>query len=350
MANGQFTREEIASQSTTWRRVLAGFDPERLYPYQLAQDEADRQFIVTGCGSTYYLSRSAAAHLSSCGIRACAYPASEILYFTESLPRRNVWLLAISRSGATTETLWAVRQFRQHAPGGKVIAITCCPDSDLTHNADVSLVASDAQEKSVVQTRSFTSMLLLSQALAMVLTGRFDGLAHLETLPSKLLDLVERTANLSRSLGEDLSLERFFFLGGGAFYGLASEAMLKTKEMTLAWSEAYHPMEIRHGPMSVIDSRALVVGLMSDSGCEAEASVLREMKNRGGRTLALVEDAGILCDNDVDYAVELRSGLTEWERGALYMPLIHWMAYHRALKKGLDPDRPKNLTAFVELK
>jgi glucosamine--fructose-6-phosphate aminotransferase (isomerizing) len=349
MTKGQFIREEIASQPATWASVLAHFEQERPHLEPLIREGANQRFVVTGCGSTYYLSISAAAHLRQHGISAWAYPGSEVLHFTETVPQKDVWLLAISRSGATTETLWAVDRFRQHAPGGKVIAITCYPDSELAHRADIALVASDAQENSIVQTRSFTSMFLLSQALTTVLAGKPDGLARLKTLPDKLPDLLERTADLSRTLGEDLSLQRFFFLGGGPFYGLASEAMLKTKETSLTWSEAYHPMEFRHGPMSVVDSQAVVVGFLSDSGFEAEANVLREVKNIGGRTLVLAENVSAFKDNDADYAVELRSGLSEWERGALYLPIIHWMVYYRGLKKSLDPDRPTNLAAVVKL-
>lgn len=350
MTKGQFTREEIASQPTTWESVLAGFEQERPRLESFVQGGANRRFIVTGCGSTYYLSLSVAANLNRHGISAWAYPASEVLYFTETTPQEDIWLLAISRSGTTTETLWAVDRFRQHAPGGKVIAITCYPDSELVHRADISLVASAAQENSIVQTRSFTSMFLLSQALTAVLTGKPDGLARLKTLPGRLSNLLAQTADLPRMLGEDLSLQRFFFLGGGPLYGLASEAMLKTKETSLTWSEAYHPLEFRHGPRSVVDNEALVVGFLSDSGFEAEASVLREVKETGGRTLVLAEDTNAFTDGDVTHAVALQSGLSEWERGVLYLPLIHWMAYYRGLKKSLDPDRPTNLAAVVELK
>jgi glucosamine--fructose-6-phosphate aminotransferase (isomerizing) len=349
MANGQFTRAEIASQSATWTSVLARFEREYLHLVQNSGRESNYQFVVTGCGSTYYLSMSTAALLNLHGIRAYAYPASELLYFTEIMPREEVWLMAISRSGATTETLWATNRFRQHAAGGKVLAITCDPDSDLAQSADIAVIASDAQESSVVQTRSFTSMFLLSQALAAVLAGKSNRLARLKTLPDKLPGLLERTMTLARSIGEDLSIQRFFFLGGGPLYGLASEAMLKTKEMALTWSEAYHPLELRHGPKSVVDKETLIVALMSDSGLGAEVRVLREMKELGARTLALVEEVDNLDEDSVDYVVELQSGLTEWERGVLYMPFIHWMVYHRAVRKALDPDKPTNLSAVVEL-
>ena len=209
--------------------------------------------------------------------------------------------------------------------------------------------ADHAQEQSVAQTRSFTSMLLLVQALVAVARGDAPALERLERLPGVLEDLVDRLGDLAQELGTDERIERFFFLGGGPLYGLANEAMLKTKEMSLSYAEAYHPMEVRHGPMSMVDERALVVGLLSDTGLEEEISVLRDMKGLGALTLALIEDDSAFTDWRADHVVALNSGLDAWERGALYLPVVQRLAYHRAVAKDLDPDQPHNLKAVVEL-
>jgi glucosamine--fructose-6-phosphate aminotransferase (isomerizing) len=192
-------------------------------------------------------------------------------------------------------------------------------------------------------------MFILSQCFGGVLAGD-DGLVdRLKTLPKALEKLLVRVGDLPRELGEDESLQRFFFLGGGPNYGLACEAMLKTKEMTRSWAEAFHPLEFRHGPMSVVNDQTLVVCLVSDSQEEAEAHVLRDLQKLGARILVLTEQASRSDWSGMEYVVELCSGLNEWERGALYLPVIHWMDYYRTLAKGLDPDQPTNLTAVVEL-
>jgi glucosamine--fructose-6-phosphate aminotransferase (isomerizing) len=213
------------------------------------------------------------------------------------------------------------------------------------------LVAPDAQEHSVAQTRSFTSMLLLTQALAATLVQENDEgmLERLHRLPGALEGLANRLGDLPRELGADLGIERLFFLGGGPLHGLANEAMLKIKEMSLSYSEAYYPLEFRHGPMSMVDEHTLVVGFLSDTGLALELHVLEDMDGLGARTLALVEDGSVLAGWRADHVVELCSGLNEWERGPLYLPVLQLMAYHRALAKGLDPDRPHNLEAVVEM-
>jgi glucosamine--fructose-6-phosphate aminotransferase (isomerizing) len=349
MTNGIYTRNEIEQQSKAWTETLAGFSRQERTLVDALAGMGKEPWLVIGCGSTYYASLGAAAMLRRFGIASWAFPSSEIVYFDDLLPPGEMHLLAISRSGTTTETQWAVERFRKKFPRSKVVSITTQPESPLARGSDLILSAEAAREQSVAQTRSFTSMFILSQCLAGVLAGDPGLVGRLEKLPPALDRLVGQTSNLARQLGEDRSLQRFFFLGAGPNYGLACEAMLKTKEMTRSWAEAFHPLEFRHGPMSVVDEQSLVTCFVSDSEQEAETRLVRNMKKLGARILVLTEDASRTDWNGIEYVVELRSGLNEWERGALNLPFIHWMDFHRTLAKGLDPDQPTNLTAVVEL-
>jgi glucosamine--fructose-6-phosphate aminotransferase (isomerizing) len=349
MAKDSHTWQEIRSQPDVWRATLDAFVTDQAALARFLGKADPDQIITVGCGSTHYLAHTAAAVLArGAGLSVRALPSSELWLYPGTLCTAKTMLLAISRSGTTTETLWALERFRQ-ANGGPVMAVTCYPQSLLAQQADLALAAPKAQEKSVAQTRSFTSMLLLVQALAATSAGDEEMLGRLRRLPDALADLVERVGDLPQRLGTDGNIERFFFLGGGPLYGLACEAMLKTKEMSLSYAEAYYPLEFRHGPMSMVDERTLVVGLLSDTGLAAECRVLEDMHKLGARTLALVEDASALANWRAGDVVELRSGLSEWERGALTLPVLQRLAYHRAIWKGLDPDRPQNLTAVVEL-
>ncbi len=346
---GSYTWQEILSQPQVWRATLEIFATGRAaLEGFLAQVDFDR-IIVVGCGSTHYLAQTAAVTLMHrAGVPARGLPASELWLFPAAVRSGRPLLLAVSRSGSTTETLRALERFRE-ANGGPVLAVTCYPESPLARQADFVLLAPDAQEHSIAQTRSFTSMLLLTQALAATLAKDEGMLERLHWLPNALEDLVARLEDLPQRLGVDRSIEQFFFLGGGPLYGLASEAMLKTKEMSLSYAEAYYPLEFRHGPMSMVDGHTLVLGFLSDSGLAEELRVLQNMQGLGARTVALVEDSAALSGWLADHVVELRSSLSEWERGPLYLPVAQRMAYHRAVAKGLNPDRPHNLEAVVEL-
>ncbi len=343
------TWQEIASQPQVWQATLTRLKTNRDNLQSFIDEHAPEQALVIGCGSTYYLSRAAAATLNHhAGIAARALPSSELWLYGRAPRQKRTMLLAVSRSGTTTETLWATDRFQAECDGPALV-VTCYPDSPLAQKADLVLACPEAQEESVAQTRSFSSMYLLTLGLSALLAPDQTMLDRLERLPAALTSLIERLGNLSQQLGQDERIQRFFFLGSGALYGLACEAMLKTKEMSLSYSEAYHAMEFRHGPMSMVDEQSLVVGLLSDVGLERELGVLRDMQALGGRTLALIDDAARLGDTRPDYVVELKSDLDEWTRGALCLPVLQRIAFHRAIAKGLNPDRPHNLKAVIEL-
>jgi len=349
MTAGSCTWREISSQPDTWRAALAGFRETEQARRTFLHRLENRQIALIGCGSTHYLAQSAAACMShACGVSTRALPSSELWMYPELVQPEASALIAISRSGTTTETLWATRRFRE-VGGGPILAITCHPDSPLAGLADFVLGIPSAQEQSIAQTRSFTSMFVVFLALTALFDQKEASLEHLLSLPGTLAKLIERMGDAPRQAGEDLSLGQIIYLGGGPLFGLASEAMLKTMEMSITPSQAFHPLEYRHGPMSLVGRDTLVVALMTDSGAPSEIRVLQDLKRLGARTLILAEDASRLEHLAPDYLIEIGSGMDEWERAPLYLPPLQHLAYRRALAKGLDPDRPRNLTAVVEL-
>jgi glucosamine--fructose-6-phosphate aminotransferase (isomerizing) len=101
--------------------------------------------------------------------------------------------------------------------------------------------------------------------------------------------------------------------------------------------------------MSMVNGATLVVGLVSDTAAQQELQVLQDMQALGARVLAIVDDASVLAAWHPDHLIELRSGLDEGARAPLYLPPLQLMALHRALTKGLTPDRPTHLSAVVTL-
>jgi glutamine---fructose-6-phosphate transaminase (isomerizing) len=351
MANGAFTRDEIASQPAVWRATLDAMSVQLAQQAEALAGLATRPWVVTGCGSTYYLSLHAASLLCHIGIQAVAVPASELVYFPQADLPRDFVLLTISRSGTTSETLWAMDTYRRSQAGrGKIVAITCVPDTPMIEKADIVLLSEAAREQSVAQTRSFSSMVIMAHCLAAALAGNPEAFERLQALPAKLEGIAAAYVPLMEQIGRDLSIDRIFFLGSGPNYGLASEMMLKTKEMSASWSEAYHTLEFRHGPVSVIAPSALVVGLVSDQAAAQELQVLKEMKPHGARTLAFCEQKGDLDWSGVDPVIEVHSGLDDWQRPVLYLPLVQMLAFYRAIARGADPDQPEKLTQVIVLK
>lgn len=347
---GKHTLREILSQPAAWERSLQAYDSRASQVESLWRREQVDQVLFIGCGSTHYLSMAAAALFQALNaVPSRAQPASELLLHPESvvLPGKNTLLVAISRSGETTETLRATAYFREKM-GGPMLVITCDENSALAKLADLALVAEGAQEESVAQTRSFTSMTLLAVALAAHLSERVS-MDALPSLPEQGQRLINSHHRLAQELGEQSGLERFFFLGSGELYGIACEAMLKMKEMSLSHSEAYHPLEFRHGPMSMVNKSSLTIGLLSDAARGHELAVLEQMRTLGAQVLILASEGQDLPKGKGAHAVRLPSELPQWARIPLYLPVLQLMAYYRAMGRGLDPDRPTHLDAVVRL-
>lgn len=330
------TYHEIKSQTEAWAQAL-----NLVRPVSLPDAARYEQVIFTGCGSTYYLSVVAATlYQELAGRAARAVPASELLLNPQIVVQNNIsqLLVAISRSGTTTETVRAAGKFKAERHGDVVVISNY--DEALSRLADVNIVIDKGQEESMAQTRSFASMFVAVSAFCARMAGRDDLVDAMGGLPEIGNWVMGRYEAYARELGENLDFDRFYFLGSGIRYGLACEANLKMKEMTLTHSEPFHFLEFRHGPMSMVNKNTVVVGMLSNENRSHEARVLAEMKMLGATVIALGE-------SDAD--VELGSQIPESVRGVLYLPVLQLMAFHRSVAKGLNPDRPNNLTAVVKL-
>ena len=339
---GFHTRQEILSQPGVWKDILEQMKMQAGDIRGLFQPGAFHNIILTGCGSTYYLSLAAASAMQNlCRIPSRGMPASEIWLYSnmEYLRSETTLLVAVSRSGETTETIRACQAFRSRK-GRKILTLSCYPGSELSRLGDVNMVFPAAQEKSVAQTRAFSSLYLALIGIAVLASGAESELNELFGLPRLCSQVIESAQKPAQELGRNLELERFFFLGSGFCYGLACELSLKMKEMSLSYSEPFHFMEFRHGPMSMINERSLVFGLLSSNNSHYEIAVLEEMEKRGARTLMIGEETSNLAFN---------SSMAAPIYNPLYLPAGQLLAYERALAKGLDPDKPHNLTSVVKL-
>lgn len=345
LALGERTREEILSQTAGWHQAVEVVDKEALALSAAAPKPSGRPVVFTGCGSTYYLGLAAAAHLRELTCWATAgMPASQ-LWLDRLCWEPGDTLIAVSRSGSTSETLFAADAF--HSMTGKwPITIQCDPDAPLRTKGSVSLIIPSAAEKSVAQTRSFASMFIAAECINAVWAKRNDIRDCLYNLPEAGQHVLEAAVLFARTWGPRLDLDRVYFLGSGIRYGLACEASLKMKEMSLSHSEPFHFLEFRHGPKSMVTETTLVVGLVSDYNRDQELRVLSEMSALGASVITLgehVEPIGQGASFSFD------SEVVENAREVLYLPPLQLLALERAVAKGLNPDLPRNLDAVVQL-
>ena len=336
------TWNEIISQPAAWAATIDQLRDQADELRALYRDGGYESVLFTGCGSPYYLALAAAAALQElAGIPARGVPASELWLSPRvaHAARGRTLLVALSRSGETTETIRACQSFSERG-AGEVLTLSCYPDRPLTALGALNVVLPAGQEHSLAQTRAFTTLHLTSLYLAALWAGRRDMLDELERLPAAGRRLLDNYGELASRLGRDGSIDRFYFLGSGSRYGLACELSLKMKEMSLSQSEPFHVLEFRHGPQAMVTPSTLLVGLIGESSRAHELTMLDDMRALGGRTLAIGEQG-------LDVAFD--SGLSQAARDLLYLPVGQLLAFERALHNGLDPDRPTNLSAVVKL-
>jgi fructoselysine-6-P-deglycase FrlB-like protein len=294
MGREPFVHTEIMSQPGCWRRAVeVAARSQELLPRD------GERVAVAGCGTSWFMAQAYASLREATGRgETDAFAASEM-----PRGRRYDRLLAITRSGTTTEVLELLHQVRGRQP---TLAVTADPASAVLDAADQAIVLDFADERSVVQTRFATTTLALLRAslgqdLEPVVAAAEQAVAA--DLPAGLL---ERT--------------QFTFLGSGWTVGLANEAALKMREACSAWAESYPAMEYRHGPISITDARSAVWFLT-----HPPASLPDEV----AVTQALV--------------------LTPTGDPMAELVKVQRLAVALATAKGLDPDRPRNLSRSVIL-
>jgi len=227
-----FIVEEISSQPQMWRRAaeLAGLEANNL-------PVAGQRVAIVGCGTSLYMAQAWAAAREQAG-------QGETDAFTpsEALPRSYDFVVALSRSGTTTEVLDYIRGVSAAA---RTVAVTGSVGSPITEVCGAAVLLDFADERSPMQTRFATSALALLRA-------------HLGGVDiGSLADAAESALTEPLPI-EPAKVRNFVFLGHGLSVGLAREAALKLQEASGAWTEAYPSTEFRHGPNSAIDAGSVV--------------------------------------------------------------------------------------------
>ena len=315
--------------NTTTRSITEQFHYWTLAAVPDLKLRSDQQHVLLGCGTSYYLAQAAAAALNEAGIPSLAVAGSEWLSRPEAYIKADAdpHVLAFSRSGESTETVQAA--IRSRAAGLHVTALTCDAGSSLANNADTVLYSETHPEEGIVMTSSASLMLLGGLRLAGLSVG------GAETLAAQTL-LEQATGRLGTVIA---GKTHFVFLGGGQLYGVAQEGALKLQEMSLSYTQAYHPMEYRHGPVSLVDERTLVVLLYHPGTAEEEAKLAKELSSKGARVI------GLGGPGDLSFEVGGDANL----RALTVLPTLQMLGECVAQAKGLDSVAPRWLTKVVTL-
>jgi glucosamine--fructose-6-phosphate aminotransferase (isomerizing) len=285
--------------------------------------------VIVGCGTSYYLAQVIASAFNLNGRDALAVPGAEWARRRNAYlaDQSNICVIALSRSGESTETVQAVEESRK--AGFLTIAITCEQKSSIARAAAEVVYIPTHPEEGIVMTSSASLMLIAGLRMAGV---ALDG----SIVAAAKAALAATDASIRNLIA---GRTHFVYLGAGAYYGLATEGSLKLQEMSISYSQAFHPMEYRHGPISLVDEDTAAVVIYSPETVDEEAKVVDDIKAKG----AIIVGFG----GPGDLSVSLEG--TGLARALAALPALQILGERVAESKNIDTTAPRHLNKVVVL-
>ncbi len=310
---------------------------------------------IVACGTSLHAGMVARYWLEEiAGIPADVEIASEFRHRDARMTPGGAALF-ISQSGETADTLAALRHAR--AKGQRVLSVVNVPESSMHRESDAVLLTRAGPEIGVASTKAFTTQLTTLAALVIAMAaarGEIDDRARAELghalaeVPARANDVLvhdESIAGIARPIRDATGA---LYLGRGTGYPIALEGALKLKEISYLHAEGYAAGEMKHGPIALIDDRMPVIVIApSDRLFDKTASNMQEVAARGGRVVLLSDANGIARLGDMAEASVELPAVDPFVAPILYAIPVQLLAYHVAVLKGADVDRPRNLAKSV---
>jgi len=311
--------------------------------------------LILACGTSFHAGMVARYWLEGfAGIPCNVEIASEYRY-RDSVPNPKALVITISQSGETADTLAAL----QHAKAiGHRHSLSICnvPESALVRASDLRFLTRAGPEIGVASTKAFTTQLAVLALLTMVLAklrGRLSPeregelLKSLRHLPTALASVLQVEPQVKMWAEKFAGRHHALFLGRGIHYPIAMEGALKLKEISYIHAEAYAAGELKHGPLALVDKFMPVVAIApNDALIEKLKSNLQEVRARGGELHVLADQDTRMTASDGLHVIRMP------DHAGLLSPILHTiplqlLAYHAALERGNDVDKPRNLAKSV---
>lgn len=313
-----------------------------------------RRIIFVACGTSWHASLIGEHLLENfCRIPVEVEYASEFRYRNPVIGEGDV-VIAVSQSGETADTLAAIELAKSR--GAFIYGICNAVGSSIARATHSGTYIHVGPEIGVASTKAFTGqvtvmvMLALTLAKARGMIGTEElitTLTELTNIPSKIekiLTLNDEIKSLSRTF---TYADNFIYLGRGYSYPVALEGALKLKEISYIHAEGYPAAEMKHGPIALIDAEMPIVVVATHNALyDKIISNIQEIKARGGRVIAIVNEGDSVIRKMADYAIEIPSTIECLDPLITTIPL-QMLAYHIAISKGRNVDQPRNLAKSV---
>ncbi len=311
--------------------------------------------LIVACGTSFHAGMVARYWLEGMAGIPCSVEIASEYRYRESVPDARALVVTISQSGETADTIAALNHAR--ALGHKHCLTVCnAPESALVRASELRFLTRAGPEIGVASTKAFTTQLAALLLLAMVLArmrGRLSAererelIVALRHLPVALSHVLQVEGAIRAWAAKFADRPHALFLGRGIHYPIAMEGALKLKEISYIHAEAYPAGELKHGPLALVDENMPVVAIApQDPLLEKLKSNLQEVRARGGELYVLADQGSHIDAADGLHVIRLT------DHAGPLSPILHTLplqllAYHCALLRGTDVDKPRNLAKSV---
>lgn len=353
-----YMQKEIFEQPRAIADTLEGVEgitPTLFGPEAETVFRDTRRILMLACGTSFYAALTSKYWLEAiAGIPVDVEIASEYRYRT-TIPDPGTLVVTISQSGETADTLAALK----HAVAmgmTKTLAICNVAQSALVHECRLAYITRAGVEIGVASTKAFTTQLVALYLLTLVfakLSGRLDAekeaqaLSSLRHIPAAMAGCLALEPSIIAWAERFAGKEDALFLGRGVHYPIALEGALKLKEISYIHAEAYPAGELKHGPLALVDADMPVVTIApNDELLEKLKSNMQEVRARGGELYVFADGDSVIEDTEGMHVIRLAENYGDLSP-ILYIVPLQLLAYHTALARGTDVDKPRNLAKSV---
>lgn len=355
-----FMLKEIFEQPEALRNTIRGrLDPVdgtailsglNLTPRELA---AVRRMVIIGCGTSLHAGMVGKYLFESLADLPTSPEQAAEFRYSNPIVSPDDWVIALSQSGETADTLAAVRESIRK--GALVSGLCNVVGSTIAREAGRGVYLHAGPEISVASTKAFTAQVtaLLMMALKMGRTRRLSRdegvrlVSEIERIPDLVAAVTKRSDEIAKIAAKYAGMRDMFFIGRGVLYPTALEGALKIKEIAYVHAEGYQAAELKHGPIALLSPETAVVALLADiPGKEKTVGNVQECKARKAPVVGIVTEGDTAAAVHVDDAITVPP-TSEYLAPIVTVVALQLFAYHVARLRGCEIDQPRNLAKSV---
>ncbi len=356
-----FMQKEIFEQPIAVANTLEMVLNARSISPQLFGSEAEAIFkktkgiLILACGTSYHAGLVAKYWLETIAGLPCNVEIASEYRYRDPIANPDYLVIGISQSGETADTLAAIN-YAKTLGHNYSLSICNVPESALVRLTNLRFLTRAGPEIGVASTKAFTTQLAALMLLTVTLAklrNRFSGqfeqevITSLRHLPIAIQSALAVEPQVKAWAANFSQKRHALFLGRGVHYPIALEGALKLKEISYIHAEAYPAGELKHGPLALVDKEMPVIAIApNDALLEKLKSNLQEVRARGGELYVFADSDSHIQESEGIHIIRLA------EHAGMLSPLLHTiplqlLAYHVALQKGTDVDKPRNLAKAV---